>query len=206
MPTRSLHADPRATTLRHLYRGIDAFAISRQDARAVKQSRGSDTYGELQPAATLKLLEYLQLRRRDVFVDLGSGAGKVAIAAGLYTQVGRARGVELSRERHALACEAKARALKERLISKRTCELIHGDIRRTSLEDATVVYTCSTAFSTPFLMTIARRLARLPKLRCFASFRDLDPHPRFELADTLPLDVSWRRRAILYVYTPLSHL
>jgi SAM-dependent methyltransferase len=188
--------------IRDLYRGLDAFEISRSDARAVKKSRGSDTYGELQPTATLRLLDYFELQRDDVFVDLGSGGGKVTLAAGLFTKVRRARGVELSHERHALACEARSRAVARRLLSRRKCEFIHGDLRRTPLEDATVVYTCSTAFSTPFLMGIARRLARAPRLRCFASFRDLDPHPRFELAETLRLDVSWRRRACLYVYRP----
>ena len=188
--------------LRDLYRGIDAFDISGADARSVKRSRGSDTYGELQPTATLRLLDYFELQRDDVFVDLGSGGGKVTLAAALFTKVRRARGVELSHERHALACEARSRAVARRLLSRRKCEFIHGDLRRTPLEDATVVYTCSTAFSTPFLMGIARRLARAPKLRCFASFRDLDPHPRFELAETLRLDVSWRRRACLYVYRP----
>ena len=199
---RSAPPDAPAAVLRQLYRGIDAFDISRADARAVKRSRGSATYGELQPTATLKLLEHLQLGRRDVFVDLGSGAGKVPIAAGIFTKVGRARGIELSHERHLLACEARARAVARRHLPRRKCELIHGDLRRAPFDDATVVYTCSTAFSTPFLMGIARRLARAPKLRCFASFRDLDPHPRFELVETLRLDVAWRRRACLYIYRP----
>ena len=116
MSRSSLRLKASASTLRGLYKDIDAFEISRKDARAVRRSRGADTYGELQPTATLKLLEYLKLRRRDVFVDLGSGAGKVALAAAMYTNVGRARGIELSEERHALACEARDRAVARRLM------------------------------------------------------------------------------------------
>jgi len=71
---------------------------------------------------------------------------------------------------------------------------------RARLGDATVVYTCSTAFSTPFMNQLAARLARLrPGLR-WVSTQDLDNNPWFALEELHRLDMSWRRHSKVHVY------
>lgn len=189
-------------TLRQLHAGLDGFDISRDEAARVRAQDGFPTYGELNPAATLNLFEALALRAEDRLVDLGSGAGKVALAAALCSPVQLALGIELSAERHAMALQAlrRAEALDPTITTR--CRLRCADMLRARLENATVVYTCSTAFDTPTLRRVADRVARLPRLRCFASFRDLDPHPRLVPAGHLRLDVSWTRRATLHLYAP----
>lgn len=78
--------------------------------------------------------------------------------------------------------------------------MIHGDLLAVDMSDATVAYTCSTAFSTPFMRKLTKRLATLPKLRLLATLQDLDPHPAFELLRTLRLDASWRRGTRVHLY------
>ncbi len=191
--------DPRVH-LRLLYRGIDGFEISRQDERQVARSRGSSIYGELQPTATLRLLERLDLGPDDVFYDLGAGVGKVVLLAALTTSVGRAVGIELARGRFEAAERAFTQARRERLPGARRAVMRNADLLTTELDDATVIYSCSTAFSTPFMRKLTRRLATLPRLRLFASLQDLDPHPAFEPCDVLRLDASWRRATQVHVY------
>jgi SAM-dependent methyltransferase len=167
--------------LRRCYRGVDGFDIPSRDVRAVSQSKGSSTYGELMPAATLHLLDALALDRDDVFYDLGAGVGKVVLLAAASTPVARAVGVELARSRCDQAERAFAAARRARFPGVRRATMIHGDLLRVDLADATVAYTCSTAFSSPFMRKLAKRLATLPRLRLLASLQDLDPHPAFEL-------------------------
>ena len=68
------------------------------------------------------------------------------------------------------------------------------------LSDATVVYSCSTAFPLPFMKRLVEHLATLKKGLMFVTLQDLDPNVWFEPQDVLYLDMSWRRRAAVYVY------
>ncbi|PRP90526.1 Histone methylation protein DOT1 [Enhygromyxa salina] len=191
--------DARAQ-LRRLYRGLDGFEIPREDERKVARSRGSSTYGELMPTATIRLLAQLELGRRDHFVDLGAGLGKVVLLAAMTTKVGRARGVELSPARVAIAEQALARAKRERIPGVSRAAFVEDDMLRCDLDEATVIYTCSTAFSAAFMARLQRRLATLPRLRRLASLQDFDPHPAFELREIYKLDASWKRRTKVHVY------
>jgi SAM-dependent methyltransferase len=192
--------DLRAT-LRQLYRGLDGFPISPADERRVDGSAGSSTYGELQPTSTLRLLEQLDLDRRDQFVDLGAGVGKVVLLAAMSTAVGSALGVELSTTRVAVAREALVRARRARVRGAGKVRMLEADMLRCPLDDATVIYTCSTAFSSAFMRRLVRRLVKLPKLRTLVSLQDLDPHRAFELREVMRVDASWTRRTEVYVYS-----
>lgn len=186
--------------VRRIYRLLDGFEIPREDERAVERSRGSATYGELMPTATVRMLEQLQLSRADVFYDLGAGVGKVVLLAALTTPVARAVGIELARRRVELGTRALARARAERLSGAERAALHEDDMLRCPLEDATVVYTCSTAFSSAFMRKLVRRLAKLPKLRTLVSLQDFDEHRSFELAGVARLDASWKRRTRVHFY------
>lgn len=186
--------------VRRIYRPLDGFAIPREDVRAVERSRGSATYGELMPTATVRLLEQLKLTRADRFYDLGAGVGKVVLLAALTTPVARAVGIELSRRRVELGNQALARARAERVPGAGRAELLEADMLRCDLDDATVVYTCSTAFSSAFMRKLVRRLAALPKLRMLVSLQELDDQRWFELVASPRLDASWKRGTKVHVY------
>jgi SAM-dependent methyltransferase len=188
------------TRVRRIYRPLDGFAIPREDVRTVERSRGSAIYGELMPTATVRLLEQLELTRADVFYDLGAGVGKVVLLAALTTPVKRAIGIELSPRRVATGNEALALACAERLRGAERASLIEADMLRCDLADATVVYTCSTAFSHAFVRKLVRRLASLPKLRMVVSLQELDDDCGFEPLATPRLDASWKRGTKVHVY------
>jgi predicted RNA methylase len=196
-----VHSQDAVARLRRIYTEIDGFAISREDVRTVERSRSSATYGELMPTATVRLLEQLALTRRDVFYDLGAGVGKVVLLAATTTPVARAVGVELAPQRVARGQLALAAARAEALPGAKRATLIEGDMLRSPLEDATVVYTCSTAFPSAFMRRLMRRVAQLPKLRTIVSLQDFDRHPGFQLVATPRLDASWKRRTKIHIYT-----
>ena len=192
--------------LRDLYEDIDGFDISRAEEKRVRAARSSPTYGEIMPSATFALLDALEVGHGDVFYDLGCGVGKVVVAAALATEARRCVGVELAADRLARARAVVSRARRDGLVARRRVELRHADIAGTDIDDATILYTCSTAFPTPFTRSIMRRVASIGRPVTFASSQVLDDHPAFRLMRTLRLDMTWKRRTKVYVYrvTPLG--
>lgn len=172
------------------------------EERAVRDAGSDAMYGELMPSATERLFAYLELSKRDVFYDLGSGIGKVVLHAALALPLRRAVGIEMVRRRHDLAVEVLDQIDARGLLQTETCELWCGDFMRLPISDATVIYTCSTAFPDALMSRLARRVARLPKLRCFVSLREPEVLHGLELVDVLNLDASWRRNSKAFVYQP----
>lgn len=186
--------------IRQLYRDADGYTLSRADAERVTATRSSPTYGEIMPAATGHLLEYLRLTRRDRFYDLGSGLGKVVLHAAMSGPIAKCVGLELADSRHRIAQQKLRHVRALGLIRAQRCSFRRADFMRAQLGDATVIYTCSTAFSTTLMNALAARLATLtPGLR-WVSTQELEDHPRFDLIDTLRLDMSWQRRSEVFVY------
>ncbi len=191
--------DPRVV-LRRLYRYEHGYELDEADETRVRATNSSPTYGEIMPTATDHLVEYLGMGRDDVFYDLGSGVGKVVLQVAMRASIRRCVGVELARSRHRIARRMLDEARATGLIRARECELRCADFMRAPLGDATVVYTCSTAFSTAFMNELAERLARLTTGIRWVSTQDVDENPWFALEDVLRLDMSWRRRSHVYVY------
>lgn len=197
--------DPK-TLLRRLYRREFGYDVSKADDARVAATQASSTYGELMPAATDHLVEHLALGRNDVFYDLGSGLGKVVLQVALRAPVRRCIGIELVRSRHRVAQRILAELRDQGRLRAAECGFRLGDMMRARLSDATVVYTCSTAFSTAFMNDLARRLAGLSQGLRWVSTQDVDDNPWFELEDVLRLDMSWRRRSKVYVYRLVERL
>jgi hypothetical protein len=187
--------------VRDLYRGVEGWDIPVQETRRIVAARSAETYGEIMPTATARLLDYLGLGRRDVLYDLGCGIGKLVVHAAVSLPLRGSVGIEMSATRSRLAHAAAARAADRGLVRAQACAIRCQDFMRAKLDDATVVYTCSTAFPGALMIRLARKLARLPRPIRFVTLQDLDPHPAFELVDVLQLDMTWRRRAKVHVYT-----
>ncbi len=191
--------EPRAV-IRRLYRDEYGYDLSDVDEARVQASQGSSTYGELLPSATTQLARHLRLGPTDTFYDLGSGLGKVVLQLAMSVPLAGCFGVELVRSRHRVASRMLERVRSEGLLQAQACGFRCSDFMRARLGDATVIYTCSTAFSTEFMNALAARLARLqPGLR-WVSTQDVDDNPWFDLEQVLRLDMSWRRRSKVYLY------
>ncbi|MBL4688155.1 MAG: hypothetical protein JKY37_26430 [Nannocystaceae bacterium] len=191
--------DPR-NAIRHLYGDRWGYEVSYDEEQRIQATQGSSTYGEIMPTALDQLIDALDMEDDDVFFDLGSGMGKVVLQVAMTCQLRRCVGIELVDSRHEVACEALASAREQGLLKTEDVVFQHADLQRAKLSDATVIYTCSTAFSDAFMEKLVRRLARLPEGIRLASLLELDENPWFEIDDVLRLDVSWRRKAKMHVY------
>lgn len=200
MPQPASSTDPRASILR-LYRDLHGYYdLSPEEEHQILLARSSSLYGEIMPAATERLLDYLDLGPKDVLYDLGSGLGKFVLQAAMSRPLARCVGIELASSRARIAARILYEAKREGLIRAKEVRLEEGNFMAYDLSDATAIYTCSTAFPSPLVDRMVLRLATLKTGLMLASVRDLDDNPYFEQVDELRLDMSWKRRARLYIY------
>jgi len=173
-----------ATRAREAYE--TTFASCDRDAALALAERSMDRarvrgdewfYGELEFDAARDALRRCAAARDGLtFVDLGSGVGKMCVAAALTGAYARARGVEILGELHAAASDAVERlegaidaALEagaegedaEALRRAKACEVTVdlGDLLNFDVSDADVVYIHATCFTPELLLATATKLA-----------------------------------------------
>lgn len=194
-------------TLKSLYDGLrHGYSIPEEERQCISDAEGIQAYGEILPAASLALLIAADLGPADVFVDLGSGTGKVVILAALCTPVGRALGIELSETRAAVSLEAICKAE----LQGRCAVFAEDFLKAPCLAEATVCYCCNYTFPEESFVQLVARLITIPGIRFFATLLNplqklpADELARFEQvfapAGNLKLGMSWDRRVPCFLY------
>lgn len=186
--------------MNRIYKDISGFEIPKNDEKHVKNSAGSPVYGEITIASIDKLIDHLKLSSKDVFFDLGSGVGKVVIQVAANSKVKKAVGIELSKTRHKDACIAFKKAVEYLPQIQKRCEFICDDLLEADLKAATVIYTCSTAFSQKFMVQVAKMLLKYKHPFLLVSLQDLPIIKGFKQLDTLKLNMSWMRNTPVHFY------
>lgn len=187
-----------------IFKDLSGFDIPKNEEALIKQSKGSPVYGEINFTATKKLLDYLKLKRDDCFYDLGSGVGKMVLQTLMHTKVKKAVGIELSKERSDCSKIALKRSLEWFPDFKTRASFLNKDLMNVNLKDATVIYTCSTAFSIKFMKEIINKLSTIKGPLKVVSLQDFPKNNHFELVDILKLDMSWIKKTPVHVYKKIS--
>jgi SAM-dependent methyltransferase len=186
--------------MNRVYKDICGFEIPKTDESTVKLSKGSPVYGEINHQSLTTLLGNLKLCADDVFYDLGSGVGKAVLHTALITPVKKAIGIELSKTRHEESLQALANAeILAPSISQR-CVFINDDLLNVDLSKATIIYTCSTAFSLAFMKAVVNHLSKLSQNFRLITLQELPINGPFKLVDKIRLDMSWVRKTPVYTY------
>lgn len=182
-------------------RAPQGFAAPPDDRFRVEAAagEGAAAYGELLPESAAALLGWLRPGPEDAFFDLGSGTGKLVLQAACTTGAGLAVGIELSRFRHRVALDVRARLLDrlppreaERL--RRRLRFRCEDFTRADLSSATIAWAGSTCFPEPLLLALARHLRRTaPRLRALLTTRPLPDacRPHWEELGRIRVRTSW---------------
>jgi SAM-dependent methyltransferase len=186
--------------MNRIYKDISGFEIPKNDTALIRQSKGSPIYGEINHQALNKLIDYLALTENDVFYDLGSGVGKVVLHVAMCSPVKKAVGVELSLARFHDARNALTRALDFMPELKKRVDFVHDDLQNVDLKKASVIYSCSTAFSQKFMNLLVKNLAIYKHNFRLLSLQELPEQKHFKLINTIPLDMSWMRHCPVHIY------
>lgn len=99
-----------------------------------------------------RMLAEVPLTERDVFIDLGSGLGRVCIVVALSTAA-RVRGIEVQ---HALVERARADAARAGV----AVQFVEGDVREVDLSEGTVFF-LYVPFTGPALGRVLERLSAI---------------------------------------------
>lgn len=181
-----------------LYRNVHGYQLSNRN----KGAPITESYGEILSPSAAKLFNYLQLTENDVFIDLGSGVGKMTAQVFLQTKVRKAVGIELLPQLHAPASAVAKQIqteLPELFAYGRQLEFILGDFLQTSFVDATVLLLCSVCFTQPLLNQLGEIINALPKVHTVLSLRPLNNLTRLRFIKAIRVECSWDT-ALCYVY------
>ena len=157
----------------------------------------SATYGELTAIGMYQVFggDFV-LTKEDVFVDLGSGAGKLVLQAAEDYKVAKAIGIELSRTRHeeALTLLEEAVADVQERVSFLCCDAA-GDEAAMVLAGATSAWVANLCFDDSLQRRLAARLEESPSVVRVAALMPFpDGLKGFEICGASILaETSWTR-------------
>ena len=154
----------------------------------------AETYGEILPASIRRLMNIVQPTTHDVFVDLGSGMGKVVQQVFKETPVKEARGIEVIPELHQVAQQnvtEMSREAPEYFMNGRELVLILGDFLQTNLASATITLMGSPCFGPTMLDELASIIEKTPTIHTVLSLRPLLHLSRLSFKRALRVECSW---------------
>lgn len=154
----------------------------------------NEIYGELLYYSVVKLLKYLKLSESDHFLDIGSGLGKIAFQIFLSTQVTKVSGIEIHNQRYAISKHVQKKiekTLPALFDSRRTLEIISGDILRHNIDSVSVIYIASTVFSYALMDALGKKINASLSVQKVASLRKIPQLTSFSLTEKIFLQGSW---------------
>lgn len=197
------------------YENIDNVKGIEGNKESVIKAGGTPMHDELTYESAQKLFKnILRIEAGDVFCDLGSGVGKLAMQAYLETPAKRVIGIELSQSRFELAEAAKKRmadALLEapynELWSKawnnsdtKTLEFRNESMLSAALADANKIFVCTTCISSELMGEIVDFCKKLPVGARMVTLKKLQDCSNLQLIKTHTLTSSWSQDVSAYEY------
>lgn len=199
---------------KELYRGIKGGGPLEEHERALIEknyTKKTSIYGEIlyDSAQVLLTDPELGFGPQDIFYDLGSGVGKMAVQVYLNTPVKKVVGVELSPTRHAKAEKVIRRCMQSNLMEKdRTLTLCHGDMLELDINDATIIYMCSTCYPPELLEQLVIKFSQLQPGARIISLKELPNYTQhgLEFVKEVRLPMTWSREdgSPVYIYRRMN--
>lgn len=188
-------------TISRLYKGVDGYTPdSPKDNRRFLGNRAS-VYGELTTLGVKRLIKHLNLTSTDVFYDLGAGVGKVVMQIGMSVPLKKCVGIEMVHSRWLESNRILKTVKDEKLIQAAQMSFRNANFLESNIADATVIYACSTCFSTHLMQLMASKIKDVKRTARVVTLREFDrKHRGFQFLKTVKLDATWSPGIEAYVY------
>lgn len=166
--------------LKNIYQGTHPKIISKS-YRFLHFIRNKEfIYGEINYLSFYTLLEKAQLLEGDCFYDLGSGAGKAVLTAGLFFNLSKSCGIELLPPLHNQANNTLKKA-KDWLKQKSSIQFINANFLNYDFFDADVLYVAATCLSDTTWEKLIEKMTQLkPGCRIIVATRTIQ-HKKFDI-------------------------
>ena len=186
--------------MNRLFSDVDGFSYTETDDQRIISNRAS-VYGELTPLGVQRLLNHLQLTSEDVFYDLGSGVGKVVLQVAMAVPVRKCVGIEMVQSRCQSAQRILRTARSQGLMQTKKVFFRNESFLESNISDATVIYLCSTCYSSNLMRLVVRKIKKIKKTVTIVTLREFDrKHRGFQFVRTIKLSASWSSDLEAYVY------
>lgn len=166
-----------------------------QQSSIVTRQRHSmaEVYGEILATSVTKILSQFKWTEADVFIDFGSGLGKLVAQVFLETSIKAAYGIEVVPEFHQLAWQATQSIQQDfpDLFIHRTLQFECADFLQTSLPPATFAIINATCFSQSLLCALGRLINQMPNIHTVFSLRPLPTLKRLIFKKSILIECSW---------------
>jgi histone methylation protein DOT1 len=161
----------------------------------------SESNGEIFYSSINKLLSKLVFKEEDVFVDLGSGRGKMVLHVYLQTAVKAVYGIELLTDLHAKAVLAanKVRQDLSGFGPKRQLIFLCGDFFKIDFQMATIVFINAICFGQDILMQLGQIINTIPSIHTVITLRPIDNLKQLFFKTAFCVEGSWDS-ALCYIY------
>lgn len=176
-------------------------AYSKELLEEAEKQQLALTYGEILPKSLNTIIQGLDIDKHDVFYDLGSGTGKVALQFCLTTPIQKSYGIEALEVRHTIAEKAYInlkQQLPELFIGKHL-ESIHDNFLTYNLENPTVIFTDSLCFTDDTIKNLTKILNNIRTIKYVISLKQMKLK-NLKLKKELTLQFSWSMGNTTKVY------
>lgn len=157
--------------------------------------------GEILPQSVDKLIKLMMLTRDDIFLDLGSEAGKLVIQVFLQTEVKCAFGIEIVPSYYEQSRRAAALLEAELPIffhDQRKLFFLQADFLQINW-DATVIFINNICFTQNIIALLGERINANPLIRMVLTLRPMSNLQRFKFKKAVSIEGSWDS-ALCYLY------
>lgn len=152
------------------------------------------TQGEILCAGINKILSHVAISQDDIFVDLGSGTGRIVLQVFLQSQVKEALGIEFIPELHqqaTLAANHVLNDLPELCQGGRRLDFISGSFFEVPFEHATIALISATCFDQRLLFNLGKLINKHPNIHTVISLRPLLTLERLVFKKAFRVQCSW---------------
>jgi len=190
--------------LKQIYHGHSGFlSFSEEEKKIAAQNQVFLTYGEIIAPSVDYLLSIIELTEDDVFLDLGSGVGKLCLQVLMRSTAKKVYGIEAHEIRHSISEHAWKKVKRKRpYFGKSNRELIFlkDNFLNFDFSPVTVIFMCSTCFGHELMESIATKINDAPLIRIAISMKEIPNLSRLSLYKKIDIKTSWNESSPCYIY------
>ncbi len=179
--------------LNELYNPIDGYIqYTPELLKEASEQQVALTYGEILPESLAIIINKLDIKENDVFYDLGSGVGKVALQFCLTTPIHKSYGIEALEIRHKIAEQAYIDIKKKLpdLFINKSLQSMHENFLFCELENPSIIFMDSLCFSDDTIKQLSKVLNNIPTIKYVISLKAIKLN-HLKLKEKITLKFSW---------------
>ena len=160
-------------------------------------------YGEILESGISTILSKLILTPDDLFLDLGSGTGRVVLQVYLEKGVSSC-GIEFIEKRHKIA--EKSLVDLQAKVNQPLVLFIQGDFFTMDWSEATIIFMCNTCFTVEMKEKINKKILTCKKLRYVIVSRGFDIKPDWlSVQEKFMVPCTWSEETNVTIYNAYPH-